>query len=187
MTIARSVALRKTGDGLRIVQSPVESLKAIRRQHHEIEGRSIPAGETRLGDNGVDGLSLEIIAEFDHGDADEFGLKVRCGDGEETLIGVDRGARTVFVDRARSGAVGFSPHFAGRHSARLSVGDGTQLVRLHVIVDATSVEVFADGGRVVLTDQIFPKPDSRRVSLFATGGAARLRSLESWELRCAWP
>jgi len=123
------------------------------------------------------------LAEFDHGDADEFGLKVRCGDGEETVIGVDRRARTVFVDRARSGAVGFSPHFAGRHSARLSAGDGSQLIRLHVIVDATSLEVFADGGRVVLTDQIFPKPASRGVSLFATGGAARLRSLEAWELR----
>ncbi|MFI5455175.1 MAG: GH32 C-terminal domain-containing protein [Isosphaerales bacterium] len=114
---------------------------------------------------------------------DEFGLKVRCGDGEETVIGVDRRAATVFLDRAHSCAVGFSPHFAGRHFARLSVGDGSQLVRLHVIVDATSVEVFADGGRVVLTDQIFPQPGSRGVSLFATGGAARLRSLEAWELR----
>ena len=52
-----------------------------------------------------------------------------------------------------------------------------------MLVDATSVEVFADGGRVVLTDQIFPEPDSRGVSLFATGGTARLRSLEAWELR----
>ena len=50
-------------------------------------------------------------------------------------------------------------------------------------VDATSVEVFADDGLVVFTDQIFPSPTSRGVSLFATGGAARLRSLEAWELR----
>ena len=52
-----------------------------------------------------------------------------------------------------------------------------------MILDATSVEVFADGGRAVLTDQIFPKSDSRGVSLFANGGEARLRSLEAWELR----
>ena len=39
-----------------------------------------------------------------------------------------------------------------------------------MLVDATSVEVFADGGRVVLTDQIFPKPEQPGVSLFANGG-----------------
>ena len=182
MTIPRSLALRKTDDGHRIVQSPVESLKGIRRRRHKLEGRAIPVGETRLAEPGVEGLAVEIIAEFDHGDADEFGLKVRCGDREETLIGVDRAAGTLFVDRTRSGAAGFSPHFAGRHSARLPVGYGSRPIRIHVIVDATSIEVFADGGRVVLTDQIFPKPSSRGVSLFATGCESHLRSLEAWDL-----
>ncbi|HEV3165016.1 MAG TPA: glycoside hydrolase family 32 protein [Isosphaeraceae bacterium] len=182
MTIVRAMSLRKTTDGLRLVQSPVEGLKAIRRQHHKIEGRSIPAGETQLNAEGVEGLALEVILEFEHGDAEDFGLKVRCGDGEETVIGVDRRAQTVYVDRSHSGNVNFSPHFAGRHSAHLSIGDGSQLVRLHVIVDATSVEVFADAGRLVLTDQIFPRPGSQAVRLFATGGAARLRSLEAWKL-----
>lgn len=183
MTIARSVSLRKTDDGLRLVQAPVEGLKAIRSRHHKIEGRSIPVGETRLGDEGVEGLALEIIADFEPGDAVEYGLKVRCGEGDETVIGIDRRVATVYVDRTRSGTVSFSPHFAGRHSARLAVGNGGRPVRLRVLVDATSVEVFADGGLVVLTDQIFPSPASRGVRLFATGAAARLRSLEAWELR----
>ena len=99
MTIARSVSLCKTDDGFRIVQSPVESMMAIRKDHRKVEARSIPVGETKLEKEGIAGTSLEIIAEFDRGDADEFGLKVRCGDGEETLIGFDRRAGTVFVDR----------------------------------------------------------------------------------------
>ena len=72
--------------------------------------------------------------------------------------------------------------FPGRHSAT-AIGDQAQPIRLHVLVDATSVEVFADDGQVALTDQIFPDPASRGVSLFATGGAARLRSLDVWDLR----
>ncbi len=107
---------------------------------------------------------------------------VRKGPGEETLVGIDRRAGTVFVDRFRSGVSGFSPHFAGRHFVRLSSND-TVPVRLHLLVDATSVEVFAEGGRAVLTDQIFPKRESRGVSLFAWGGNARLKSLQSWKLR----
>ena len=66
---------------------------------------------------------------------------------------------------------------------RLSRDHADRPIQLRIIIDATSVEVFADGGRAVLTDQIFPKSDSRGVSLFANGGEARLRSLEAWELR----
>ena len=181
MTVPRALALRKTPDGLRLVQSPVAGLQSLRGRHHRIDGRPVPAGDTPLGGDGIEGLAVEIVAEFDPGDAEAFGLKVRQGKGEETVIGVDRRNASVYVDRTRSGAVGFSPHFPGRHAASLTVGD--RPVRLHILVDATSVEVFADNGRVVLTDQIFPAPESRGISLFATGGAARLRALDAWELR----
>jgi sucrose-6-phosphate hydrolase SacC (GH32 family) len=158
-------------------------LKTLRRRPNSFESRAIPQGEQSVGEPGLEGLSIEILAEFEPGDAEEFGLKVRCGEGEETLIGVDRRSSTVFIDRTRSGAVGFSPHFTGRHSAKLSTDGANQPIKLHVLIDATSVEVFADGGRAVLTDQVFPKPTSRGVKLFAKGGEARLRTLEAWELR----
>ncbi len=181
MTVPRRVALRKTDDGLRIVQSPVESVRRLRGRHATIDARPIPSGEVALAESGIKGSAIEIIAELEPGHAETFGLKVRQGDGEETVIGFDRRAGEVFVDRTKSGQVGFSPHFAGRHATKMAIGDGP--VRLHVLVDATSVEVFTDGGQIVLTEQIFPKPGSQGVSLFATGGAAQLRSLEAWELR----
>ena len=70
MTIPRSVSLRKTPDGLRLVQSPVASLKRIRGEHRKVEGRPIPPGEARLDDDGVAGSALELIAEFEPGAAD---------------------------------------------------------------------------------------------------------------------
>ena len=60
-------------------------------------------------------------------------------------------------------------------------------VRLHVLVDTSSVEVFTDQGQIVLTDQIFPGPTSNGVSLFATGGTAHLRTGVAWHLRSTWP
>ena len=112
-----------------------------------------------------------------------FGLKVRRGDGEETVIGVDRRAGEVFVDRTRSGAVGFSPHFPGRHSARLAIGrrpsnpSGSTCSSTRRPWRSSPTD-----GRVVLTDQIFPQVQPRREPL-RNGGTARLRSLEAWELR----
>ncbi|WP_165224487.1 glycoside hydrolase family 32 protein [Aquisphaera insulae] len=183
MTIPRQVRLSRRDDGYRLMQIPHPSLEALRGPKIELGPRAVPPGSMTLAAEGVEGTSLELMAVIEAGDADTFGLKVRTGKGEETIVGVDRKAGEVFVDRARSGNVAFSRDFPGRHGAKLPTGRAEQVVYLHVFVDATSVEVFADGGDVVITDQVFPRPDSRGVGLFAEGGTARLKSLEAWPLR----
>ena len=104
--------------------------------------------------------------------------------GEETVIGIDPRAGTFFVDRTRSGEASFHDRFASRQTAPLRVADGR--VRLHVFVDWSSVEVFAADGRRVITDQIYPAPESDGVALYATGVSARLVSLEAWPLKSSW-
>jgi fructan beta-fructosidase len=183
MTTPRRVALRRATEGFRLVQSPVEGVLSLRHGHRKVEARPIPQGDAALGGEGIDGQALEILAEFEPGDSERFGLKVRQGTGEETVIGVDRRTALVYLDRSRSGNIAFSPHFPGRHTAHRAPGDRDGHIRLHVLVDATSVEVFTDAGAVVITEQIFPKPESRGVSLFSEGGTARLRSLDAWGLR----
>jgi fructan beta-fructosidase len=46
--------------------------------------------------------------------------------------------------------------------------------------------VFADGGRRVISDQVFPSADSDGVQLFADGGSATLDSLKVRPLRSSW-
>ena len=137
-------------------------LERLRGESHRIENRAIAEGETKLEVDGIEGTSLEIVAEFAAREADAFGLKVRRGENEETLVGIDVRAGTVFIDRSSSGATNFSRDFPGRHSCRLTSTD--RPIRLHVLVDATSVEVFADDGQAVLTDQIFPGPPQAAAS-----------------------
>ena len=69
--------------------------------------------------------------------------------------------------------------------APLPLAGGT--VRLHMLVDTSSVEVFTDQGQVVLTDQIFPGPSSTGVSFFATNGTATLVSGIGWHMASIWP
>jgi len=80
--------------------------------------------------------------------------------------------------------VSFHKDFPGRQTAPLALENGR--VRLRVLVDWSSVEVFADDGRTVITDQIFPAPTSGDVRLYARGGTARLVSLEAWPLASVW-
>ena len=47
----------------------------------------------------------------------------------------------------------------------------------------SSVEVFANDGRVVLTARVYPtREDSLGVGLFAAGGEATLARLDTWRL-----
>ena len=91
---------------------------------------------------------------------------------------VDLRAGTVGIDRTRSGAVDFHADFAAVHTAPLPAprsDDG--VVRLEVVVDESSVEVFVGDGEVVLTDLVFPGAASDGLAVFAEGGTAVLRRL----------
>jgi sucrose-6-phosphate hydrolase SacC (GH32 family) len=59
-------------------------------------------------------------------------------------------------------------------------------IKLHVLVDRSSVEVFANDGARVLTHRIFPDSASDGVELFTEGGTAQLTRLDAWSLRSIW-
>jgi sucrose-6-phosphate hydrolase SacC (GH32 family) len=67
------------------------------------------------------------------------------------------------------------------HEALLVLAAGETL-RLRVLLDRSSVEVFAQDGRVVLTDRVYPDAASVGVALEARGGRGRLVGLRAWRL-----
>jgi fructan beta-fructosidase len=180
MSLPRTLSLRRTADGLRLVQQPVKELQSLRQNRQTILAQRISTATPLL----LKGQTLELIAEFEPGTATEFGLHLCVGDGERTTIGYDVNAGELFVDRRQSGKVDFHPKFAGRHAGPLALENGK--LRMHIFVDVGSVEVFGGHGETVITDLIFPKPDSDGVSVYAMGGDAQLTSLEAWTLESAW-
>ncbi len=106
------------------------------------------------------------------------------GDGQQTVVGYDAEAEELFVDRGNSGITGFSQDFPGKHAAPMKKPDGP--VRMHVFVDRSSIEVFADEGKTVITDRIFPEEGSAELEPYAKGGRALLASLEVYELDSVW-
>jgi sucrose-6-phosphate hydrolase SacC (GH32 family) len=103
---------------------------------------------------------------------------------QETIIGYDAETGKMYVDRTRSGEVNFDQNFPGRHDAPLPTDRGK--VKLHIFVDRSSVEVFGNDGRAVITDRIFPPSHNQRVELGGSGPYARCLSLDIWRLRSAW-
>lgn len=181
-SLTRSLSLRTVGDDVKLYQEPV-AVEALREKRLRLKSQTV-TGTELLTHKAARGRTLEIIAEFEPGSADSFGLHVRKGSGEETVVGYDTATSEVFVDRTKSGNVGFSGDFPGVHSGPLLVEDG--IVKLHIFVDESSVEVFAGDGQTVITDLIFPNPASDRLALFAEGGTANLKSLEVYQLDSIW-
>ena len=182
MTIPREVHLRVRDGGIELVQKPVTELAAIRQDERQCGPREL-RGEMRLED--VAGGQLEIEAVFDPADAESCGLVVHRNGRQGTYIGYDRQRSVLFVDRRRSGDVDFHPAFAGQTEAPLRLDD-EGLVHLHILVDRSSVEVFADGGAVAMTNRVFPSPGESSVAVFAVGGTARLQSLTAFRLQSIW-
>ncbi|WP_397386613.1 glycoside hydrolase family 32 protein [Paenibacillus roseipurpureus] len=174
-TLPRELTLAEDGT---LRMQPVAELVALRKEHHRVEGRSIEAGEiTSIA--GVQGNQLEIIAVFDAAQSEgEFGLQLRCSeDGAEyTEVIYAVAQRTLRVDRTHSGA-----GESGVSEVQLDpLEDGS--IRLHIFVDRSSVELFANDGTKTVTNRIYPKRDSLGVKLFAREGAAFMEGLDVWEL-----
>jgi fructan beta-fructosidase len=178
-SVPREVRLVAAGGEIVLAQQPVREIETLRGAPTIVEPGEI-AGRRALS---VAGDALDIEAVLRPGTAKTFGLAVRIGEGEETLVGYDAASSRLFVDRTRSGRSDFHPAFAGRHWGPLALEDG--LLRLRVLVDRSSVEVFGGDGRTVISDRIFPRPTSRGVAVFAEGGAAALVLLRAWPLEAA--
>ncbi|HEX9190353.1 MAG TPA: GH32 C-terminal domain-containing protein, partial [Vicinamibacteria bacterium] len=178
-SVPRELRLVPVEGDLVLAQQPVREVGTLRGAPASVPAGAV-AGRRALP---IEGDALDVEVELRVGTATTAGLAVRVGDGEETLVGYDAAGGRLFVDRARSGRSGFHPAFAGRHSGPLALEDG--LLRLRVLVDRSSVEVFGGEGRTVISDRVFPRPDSRRLALFAEGGTAELVSLRAWPLEAA--
>jgi fructan beta-fructosidase len=178
MTCPREVRLCSTPSGPRLAQAPAKELQRLRGKR--VAGQNLDQAQAEVLLTSLNGASLEIIADLIPGAAGECGFKLRVGEGEATLVGYDANARTVFLDRAHSGNVAFAPDFAASHSLPVNLDEGN--VRLHILVDTCSVEVFASDGLVVISDLVFPSSSSTGVGVFSTGSPLRLASLQAWQL-----
>ena len=57
---------------------------------------------------------------------------------------------------------------------------------LRILVDRTSLEIFANKGLIYMPISFPPKEHSPALELFAQGGPARIESLQVRELKAIW-
>jgi fructan beta-fructosidase len=69
-------------------------------------------------------------------------------------------------------------------SAEVPLENG--LLKLRILRDRTSIEVFAAGGTVYMPSCFVPKPGSTQTRVIANGGDVRVASMKVRELKSSW-
>lgn len=168
MSLPREINL--SGD--RLVFRPVEELTAYRYNPFYIEN-VILEGERNMD---VYGDSYEIQVLFDAQEAEEFGVKLRVGSEEETVITYSSAERLLSFNRDRAG---IGPKGERRTVVDLVEGE----LALRIFVDRSSVEIFIQDGRKVMTGRIYPGQESLGIISFSKG-RCMLKSFYKWDLVC---
>ena len=180
-TLPREFELQRTPDGIRLAQHPVAEVEQLRTPLGVWDDLTIN-GEIVL--EGVEGRTLEIIADIEPGTAERLGLVVQRGDGTGTRVVYNRALSQLLISRPdipEAGPIsGFTPAFG----APVTLDNGR--LRLRIFVDESSVEVFAQDGLVTLTGQTYVDPPASGVSLYADNGSFTVPHLEIYALSSIW-
>ena len=180
MTLAREVRLTAVDGSARLVQQPVltESGGGLPASEGQLNAGAFELRDSarRLPD-AVPGSAQIIEAEIVPGASERVDLRLfGSSDGNEgTVLSYHTASARLVLDRRQSGNTGFHEKFPSVESAPLVLEDG--VLKLQIVVDHCSVEVFAQDGKVVLTDLIFPDAEHRENWLSAEGGPATILKL----------
>ncbi|RYZ96459.1 MAG: glycoside hydrolase family 32 protein, partial [Sphingobacteriaceae bacterium] len=139
MTIPRKLSLQRSMEGISIVSKPVAEISNIGLKKTAKISATLPE---------------QWQLKMDISTLDDYCITLSNKSGNQVLIGYDAKAKQYYIDRTKSGKTDFEKNFSGRFTApRLSAKTSSNLT---LVVDASSVELFADDGLSVMTAIYFP-------------------------------
>ncbi|MCH7228829.1 glycoside hydrolase family 32 protein [Haloferula sp. A504] len=168
LSFPTEIKLRTFPEGVRAAATPVKEIQLLHQATHAWEDLTVRPGENLLRD--LRGMLFEIRAEFEIGDASEFGFRIR---GDHVVSYKVKEKQAQVGGKVSKGNQWPMPPDRNR-------------VKMQILVDRSLIEAFFDEGRAYLMTSFFPQQDNQSLELFSTGGETRLISLDVHELKSAW-
>lgn len=166
LSLPRIVTLDKDGS---LLQQPAPELEALRGAKQSFPNTSLEAKTEALA--GLTGDTLELRAQLAPAKGAKAALLLRVSEDATRSVVIETDGTKLWV--------------AGQEVA-LPKRDASAPVALHVFLDKSVLEVYAEGGATVITKVIDAPVEDRVVALRAEGGAANFQALEAWPLRAIW-
>ncbi|HEY8934097.1 MAG TPA: glycoside hydrolase family 32 protein [Cyclobacteriaceae bacterium] len=184
MTIPRTLKLVQTDKGHRIVSWPVAELESIYTTQQKVFNNKKVSSSFELTNAATKTSTYEVTLELEGADQNGFILEISNDLDQKVLIGFSPEEKRFFIDRTQSGRSDFSSDFPGKHYApRLS---NSAVIQLRMLVDHSSVEVFADGGLTVMTDLFYPDKVFSKLSLKSWKGETVIKKATLKGIKKIW-
>jgi fructan beta-fructosidase len=186
-SVPRSIALMKFPEGVRLVQEPLPVLKQLRKDSIHIINKVL------IGVSNIKGFqptqnTYEIEAIFNTKASNQFGFNLLVGEGRKLVLSYNPKTSILCLDRTNctdfTSNADFTQRFATKMFAPVEAEGGR--LKLHIFVDQSSIEVFTNLGKVVLSAVTYPSPTQTGIELFSEKGTAQLLSLKAWKLSSIW-
>lgn len=201
--LPRELTMYSEGKETYLAVNPVPELEKLRKETKKMPAFTVDPGQEYGIDtlfSGNDG-AFELALSLTFGNAQKAGFKLLNPKGEYVDIYLDRKANKLVTDRVHSGIVDFGknsvPHEKEAHDNRMANSinyvDDFALATwaplpegavhtLQIFVDKCSIEIFMDGGKVAMTNLVFPSDPYNSLQFYAEEGSYEVNSLDLYKL-----
>lgn len=171
MSFPCELNVTKFPTGYKLTRTPITEIEQLHGKSYSWENKNVIPGIPENKMKKVSGDCLHIIAEFDLKTSDNFGLMLRHSTkvpGAEILYNVKRGTLSVL-------------------GSTVPLPAKNNKIKLEILLDRTSIEIFANDGQTVVSNCFTPGEKSMDVVLFTNGGELGIDKLDVYKLESIWP
>lgn len=178
-TIARDLTLYRQDGELLLRCTPSPEIEKARMQKVSVPSfkvsDSYDLASLLEGNDGA----YEIDMTIKNSGASKIMFTLSNDKGEKVNMYYDIMRKQFVMDRSESGKVDFSVDFPAVTVAPVYDTDN---IRLRLFVDRTSIEAFGEGGKFVMTNQVFPTEPYNKMSFVSVRGNFTVKSMDVYKL-----
>lgn len=182
-TIPREAGLFRGADGqIYMSSSPSPELINLRdKETVKARNKSVSRKAREFALPASNGGVCEILLDLDCRKADSISIKIANKADEFVMLRYNPSDHTLSFDRNHSGIVDFSQDFPAVTVA--PTFENGNKISLRIFVDKSSMEVFGNNGKFVMTNLVFPTSPYSTLSIFSDGGSAKIENLKIYSIK----
>ncbi|KAG5478697.1 hypothetical protein LSCM1_06101 [Leishmania martiniquensis] len=169
LTLPREVSYDEVAGQLRML--PARELTGLRESQVTVPNVLVPNNGDKLILENCTAYELDISFNTETSTAEKYGLWL--GSGAELYV--DAQSKRLVLNR-------HYPHhmLSGYRSCEMPT---SVILRLHVFIDRSSMEVFVNSGEATFSSRVFPDEGDRALRVFSVNGTADMVGGTMWKLR----
>lgn len=179
MTVPRELGLKELNGDYFVTANPVAELTSIESESavkKNISAKEMERLFAEIKDKSAP-FKLNISAPADA----DFTITLSNDENQRCEIGYDARKKEFFTDRRFSGVTSFNKDFARVFNVKRTSAE--KMVKMSIVADWSSVELFGDEGLNVMTNLVFPSKPYDKISVKSSGTVEEVKFVK---LKSVW-